>query len=317
MLSSETATIPVVYACDDNYVEYLACSIASLLKNKTENEFIKIFILIESLKPENIKKLERINSNKNASIEFIKISKHNLLQQEIPALLKHISITTYFRLLLPELLPEFDKVIYLDCDTNVLTSLTELYNTDISNYYIAGVPDMSENECCERLNLSKYVNAGVLLLNLKELRLTNVLGKLFEHCNNHFKEFKYADQDIINITLQDKILYLDRTWNAQTSKFMNEKPEWLEVAKNAKVIHYLTGFKPWRAKYNLPYKKIFLEYLELTPWKHKIILYKFYNLISFLHSLRKNIISIKWNKEKKIIKIFNKTLLTGRCNHNV
>lgn len=307
LITNSNITIPVVFACDDKYAQHLSCAIASLLKNKGEEE-VEIFILTDYLSNKNIDKINSLKTIAPCNINFIYINNETLFKGEAPQTVKHISISTYYRFLLQQLFPNTDKLIYLDSDLNILTSLTDLYNTDISEYYIAAVTDNSEKECCKRLNLDMYCNAGVLLINLKKFREDNIQEKLFKYSQENYDEIVYGDQDVLNVVCQEKILQLDKRWNAQICNSLKDNEDWLTTAKQAHIIHYISGLKPWKRKYGLPYKSIYLEYLKLTPWKNKVYLYKFYSLLYKLYAIRKSIISIKWEKDKKVIKLFNKTL---------
>ena len=298
--------IPVVFACDNKYAQHLSCAIASLLKNKGEED-IEIFILTDWLSKKNVDKINSLTGIAPCKINYITINNNTLFKGDMPKTVKHISISTYYRFLLQELFPNTDKLIYLDCDLNVLTSLTNLYNTDISNYYLAAVTDNSADECIKRLNIEQYFNAGVLLINLKKFREDNIQEKLFKYADDNYEKIVYGDQDVLNAVCSKKILPLDKEWNAQICKTTNNT-NWTKIAESAHIIHYISGLKPWKRKYGLPYKSIYLEYLKLTPWKNKVYLYKIYSLLYKLYAIRKSIISIKWEKEQKIIKLFNKTL---------
>lgn len=310
LITNSNITIPVVFACDDKYAQHLSCAIASLLKNKGEEE-VEIFILTDYLSNKNITKINSLKRIAPCNINIIYINNETLFKGEAPQTVKHISISTYYRFLLQQLFPNTDKLIYLDSDLNVLTSLTDLYNTDISEYYIAAVTDNSEKECCKRLNLDIYCNAGVLLINLKKFREDNIQEKLFKYSQENYDEIVYGDQDVLNVVCKEKILQLDKKWNAQICKTTNNT-NWTKIAESAHIIHYISGLKPWKRKYGLPYKSIYLEYLKLTPWKNKVCIYKFYSFLYIFYAIRKSIISIKWEKDKRIIKLFNRMII-NKC----
>src|SRR5699024_3228667 len=95
----------------------------------------------------------------------------------------HISVVTYYRLALPNLLPQYDKLIWLDGDTIVCRDLSCLFNTDMGNNYIAGVlaPYVAQDANYAKIlgipNMKTYVNAGVLLWNLDLMRQNNLEQK--------------------------------------------------------------------------------------------------------------------------------------------
>ena len=284
----------------------MACAIASLLYNKNDLDKICIYIITDGITKQNIQKINNLKSIAACEIRFINIDKNLFAKCPLPKEAPHISHATYYRFMLPELLADTDKILYLDCDINIVSNLNELYNTDISNYYFAGVSDVSEKECCKRLNLTKYCNAGVLLINLKKCREENISEKLFEYCAEHYNEIKWGDQDVLNKVLQDKILVLEKVWNTQTCDKAVD-----EIKRDAKIIHYLSRKKPWMINYNLPLREVYIKYLGMTSWKNKCLLYRIYGLISKLTEMRKTLIRIHLSKKEKAFKLYigNKNIL--------
>ena len=130
-------TIPVVYASDNNYMIPTIVSVCSLLENKKEHTKYDIIILHDTnISEYYITKLKRMVKKKGCSIRFIDMKNHFC---NVSSQIKHITIVTYYRLLLPGLLQEYNKCIWLDGDTIVCQDLTELYNTVVNNFFIAGV----------------------------------------------------------------------------------------------------------------------------------------------------------------------------------
>ena len=107
-----------------------------------------------------------------------------------------------------------ERVLYIDCgDTIINSDLRILYKKKFGKNLLCGVCDLFSKENKEKLNLkTEYINAGVLLLNLKKFKnyeknLNTVLDK--------YSYFEYHDQDIINILFSKKIRYLDKRYNFQ------------------------------------------------------------------------------------------------------
>ena len=193
----------------------------------------------------------------------------------------HITISTYYRLFLSEILPaSITKVIYLDSDVIVRHSLQNLYNTNLEGYALGAVVNMSEGniQIFNRLKYSPkkgYFNAGVLLINLDYWRKTeNLLERFVDYAKQYPERILWHDQDILNYVLQDCKLPLPLTYNFQNGflyKQRNLSWEYDEEIKatisNPMIIHY-TGPKPWQKGCNHPYKAEFFKYQNKTKWKN-------------------------------------------------
>lgn len=191
----------------------------------------------------------------------------------------HITIATYYRLLLPLILPEkIDKILYLDADIIVRGDLMPFYDSDIEGYAVGAVTDMSSGliTIFNRLRYSErlgYFNAGVLLINLKYWREHNILGECFEFAQNYPDRIKFHDQDILNYVLRERKKLFPLTYNFQDG-FIYTVPslslekyekEILEAEKDPVIIHYL-AIKPWFKRCVHPYKGEFLKYKAMTKW---------------------------------------------------
>lgn len=162
-----------------------------------------------------------------------------------------------YRLLLPELMPELDKIIYVDCDVVVRQDLAELYrNTDLGENLLAAVYEAPiENQSVRWAALGcdpqKYFNSGFLMMNLKQMRIEGTSRKLIDGLKAEYLEF--PDQDVLNQVCQGRVLALNPVYNGIRTFFLPQykadflkqysESDWDEVQKQG-TIHY-TGGKPW------------------------------------------------------------------------
>ena len=168
MQKNKQNRINIAYACNDNYVLPLCCAIKSVLTNlKDSGYFVCIHVLCSNTLSHKNKNLIKTIEDKSSKIDFVKVD-DNLFSKFHLEKNTHITRETYYRYLLPDLLENIDKVLYLDCDTVALNDISEIFNINIDDYYIAGVSDFSEYAFKKRLSLNKYCNAGMLLFNLKK-----------------------------------------------------------------------------------------------------------------------------------------------------
>lgn len=193
-----------------------------------------------------------------------------------------VTQTTYYRLLLSEILPvTMKKVLYLDGDIIVRHSLIDLWNTDINDYAIAAVPDMSEgiidfyNRLCFPPQYG-YFNAGVLLVNLDYWREHRVFSLFRCYLIEHAFSILYNDQDVLNVLFYDKTKKLPIKYNMQNG-FLWKNPRYdywkyekevLEARKDPVIVH-LMGEKPWTAYRRHPihpFASTFFKYQKQTKW---------------------------------------------------
>ena len=185
----------------------------------------------------------------------------------------HFTKAIYYRLLLPSLLTNIDKLIYLDCDVVVNSSLSSLINTEMNNNLCMGVIDVLNIENQNRLHIDKYVNSGVLLIDLKKWRKYNIEKKFIEYINTNIDKIIWGDQDTINAVLNGKIDYLDSRWNVQLTEYTGGKTEYFRnMEKDALIIHFISDKKPWKFCKN-KYEKYYYKYAKKSPWKPNILIH--------------------------------------------
>ena len=253
--------INICISCDDNYSEYAGVVTASILKNANKNDKHHFYILDGGVSQENKEKILSLKSIKDCEITFIEIDENKFKIYKNIATHDYLSIAAYYRLKLGELLPNVDKIIYLDCDTIVNTSLSDLFNTDLQNSYVAGVLDVRVKHKKKWKN-TKYINSGVLVINLRKIRDDHIEDQYFEYAKNNPEVVQTGDQDIINFVLKDNIKILPDEWNVQVSHFNSRT----SYTKYPKIIHYIGNQKPWKFGAVTYFKKDYFNVLELTPW---------------------------------------------------
>lgn len=268
----------IVFCLDNSYISHCATVIASIISHNRE-ESITFHLLSDYLSQENICSLEKwIKSFNNKYIEVhkINIDRFNVF----PVKDAYINISTYYRLLIPDIIKDIDKVIYLDCDVIINSSLTDLWNTDISDYTLAGVRDRI-NDSIRLYNRLKYdiqfgyLNAGVLLINLKKWREENVFEKALSIAKTNPTILKNHDQDIINMIFYDSKKILNFKYNLLEYYLYTEEwlyldrkyyPEIIEACKNPVIVHFCMPQKPWHFECINPYKELYYKYRKMTPW---------------------------------------------------
>ena len=156
----------------------------------------------------------------------------------------HISIASVYRLFAPYILP-CDKVIYLDSDLIVLDDIAELWSYEPE--YITGAPDPMYKYQAKKNHLKHlYINSGVMVLNLKNLRKLNYMERI-ENTQNGVYNLSLLDQDIINIAFGDVIEHLPPEWNVYAKIYPETTYAMIEARNNPSIIHWCGHEKPWNA----------------------------------------------------------------------
>lgn len=252
--------IPVFFAVDDNYVDYLQITIASIIDNAKNEDYSYNFIIMHSgLSIESRRKLNKLKHHR-FKISYFNVS-GSLGQIERNFKVRdYYTLTTYYRLLIPNTFFYLDKAIYLDCDIVVLGDLADLYSYDLGDNLVGAVKDASVQVIDEfstytnkALGIKKdsYFNAGVLLMNLKKMRTYRLLNRVYELSKTTV--FKVAqDQDLLNVICKDKTLILPDEWNV-----MPVGARQVDIS----LIHYNLIYKPWKRR-DIMYQEHFWHYVK-------------------------------------------------------
>lgn len=276
----------IVFCLDNNYVPYCATTVASVIANNQKEE-ITFHLFVDGISDVNRKSLQEwVSGIEGKDIKFYKLSEDDF--KDFPVGDAYINLTTYFRLVIQDKLPDIDKVIYLDCDTIVNGSLKELWNTEMGDYAVAGVRDRV-NDSIRLYNRLRYpmhdgyVNAGVLLINLKKWREFHVFDRAKEIAKAMPEALKNHDQDIINILFHDNKLMLPFRYNlleyylyVEEWLFLDRKyyPEIIDACKNPAIIHFCMPQKPWHYECINPFKDLYYKYRKMTPWPEVVLTHK-------------------------------------------
>lgn len=272
-----TELIPIFFSIDDNYAPYLAAALNSAIKNSSKNRSYKAIVLHQQLSEENKKKLSALTTD-NFTVEFVP------MENELSAITDRMSnrlrcdyftLTIYFRLFIPEMFPQYDRGIYIDSDVVVTTDIARLFDTDIGDCYIGACSDLSVvdvpplagyMENAVGVDRNKYVNSGVLLMNLKLLREKQLGSHFLKLLSEYQFDCIAPDQDYINAICADRIHYLSPKWDVMPD---NNKPE----EKEPWLIHYNLFSKPWCYD-GIQYGEFFWKYAYDCGFFEEIKAYK-------------------------------------------
>lgn len=257
--------IPIFFSTDDHYIPYLDVAVHSLITNASKDYDYRIIVLNTGLRPDNIAKV-KTNVRDGFTIDFMDISENI---KDIKSRFKnvyHFSIVTYYRLFIASLFPQYDKIVYLDCDLVVLGDISKLYNTKLDKNILGAVTDQYVCHTKEfRLYAEKaigvtadtYFNAGVLVISLEQFRRNDIENKFITLITEHDFDLLDPDQAYLNYLCFGKTKILPNGWNKAPT------PLSCEGSKN--IVHYNLYKKPWQYD-DIIDGEYFWEYAKRSPF---------------------------------------------------
>lgn len=270
-------TLNISYGIDENYLDGVGVSITSVL---IHNKFNMAFHVICDQYPQSfVDKIEALASEYKVKISLYLINVNCL---DVLPQTKVWSRAMYFRLFAFDYLNhKIDKLLYLDADVICKGSLEYLLDVSLTERVAAVVKDVDSiqgkvNDRLPSFNLQgRYFNSGVVLVNLKEWaenKLTEKALSLLTEKDGNSPFFKYPDQDVLNILLVDKVVFLPRDYNTiyTIKSELNDKTHQkysTVIHVDTKLIHYTGATKPWHAWANYPSVIYYTNALVKSPWK--------------------------------------------------
>ena len=257
-----------IFSCsDNNYARHLGVLMTSIREN---NKDIKInyWIISNNISEVNKNKLSQISSEL-FSVKFADFDVNLDFLEPTIKKFSTINLSTYMRLFVTNLIPEnIERILYLDCDMVCRGSLKDLLDSPFENNIILGVRDPNASPAGFRLNVSKYINAGLLMIDLTKWKENNVQDRVLEYLHKYTGDrikLKRHDQDAINAVLSDKIGYIDKKWNTLVCESILDKKQLDNTNPEYAIILHLI-LKPWVKGENNPYAFEYEKYLKISPW---------------------------------------------------
>lgn len=295
----------ILLTFDNNYSQHAGVVMVSFcMNNKGHHVF---YVISDEIHDDNQQKLKAIAEQYDCSIHFYFIDCHQTKDFPLGYNManSYVSIATYFRLFVTEVLPPtVERILYLDCDIVINASLEEIwcYTMNESNCLLALEESPSLSSAgARRLHYPEsysYFNAGVLLIDMVKLRKTYHLNAAINFIKSH--EIKFHDQDVLNGMLYDKKQYMDLKYNVMDyhlikhSAFPQRYQNQTDAIYHPYIIHFSGPVKPWHKECKNPYTFKYYEYLQYTPWYEYVAQEKY-------NSIKKKSIYILKQTVKRLI----------------
>ena len=274
--------IPVVAISDNKLSFAVGALFVNLLETKDKTTFYELVaVLSPDVTKENIDKIKQVQKlyPNDCSVKIIQMDSRF---DAIPNKTGYIANACAYKMCLGEILPEYKKVVYLDTDIIVFGDLSELYDTDMDDAYIAGVHSLFHylyrRHFPERLQIADmacYINAGIMVMNLDKIRNDKIQTKLTKLIGTYNDS---VDQHIFNRVCYGHIKLVSPVYNTnRTHEWLYEHPEIfigltpqqvIEVKEHPMIYHYTGPQKPWRY-FDLRYSAVWLRYYKKSPFGDK------------------------------------------------
>ncbi len=238
-------TVPIFFACNDKYVPYLDVAIISLISHASDENDYKITVMKSDISEENQAILKKHETG-NVSIDFYDVGEMlEPVREKLPEMF-YFSVAAYFRFFIETSFPQYDKVIYLDCDVILLNDIAKLYDTDVSGYLLAAAYEQNTDRSPLFTNYVEdiigipyytYFNSGVMVMNLKEFREFRVQERFLGMLTEYNFDCLAPDQEYLNVICHGRVKYLPTGWNKHS---FPEAPE-----GELNLCHFALSNKPW------------------------------------------------------------------------
>lgn len=288
--------VPIVLSANDKFAPYLDIMIESIAANTNDARNYDIIVLYNDISEKN-QNLIRLaaKGHSNISIRFVRVCEYFDASKLFVD--QHLSVETYYRLIIPEIMPDYHKILYLDCDMVVDHDVAELYDLDLGGCVIGAAKDI---DVAGQINLGQndwktyaektlgldcaydYFQAGVLVIDLDALRRTASSEEMIHLALSN--KWRCHDQDVLNMICKNNVFYIPQQWNVLMSweetgrsrmQIMKMAPrmlyeEYMTARKEPYMIHFAGYQKPWDVA-DCDFAEYFWKYAKLSPYYPRLL----------------------------------------------
>lgn len=268
----------VACAADARYVAHSAAMLHSVLTHRGAHEVQIHYLHPAPLDTNAADRLRALAEPHGGRISFWGIA-----EEQVAGLpeMTEVTRTMWFRIYLPELLPDVDRVLYLDVDTIALDSIVPLWEVDLADSYVAAVTNVCEPwdpgrpQALGLPDSQPYFNSGVLLMNLEAMRRDACTQAIREYAMTHGHSLVWPDQDTLNVVLGPRHVPLHPRWNCMNSVLHSSAAvdvfgqQLVSEARRSPAIRHFEGpsiNKPWHLLCEWGWRASYHEHRRQTPW---------------------------------------------------
>lgn len=267
--------ITVVCAVDNNYLRHCAALLHSLYEQNRQHD-LAVYVIHADLLPEERAKFVGFLGQFLPALSLLQADASVLEGFPVSG---HVTVSTYFRLLLPVLLPAgLQRVLFIDSDAIVTDSLAELWQTPLEGKALAAVPEHRRSCADHGYVFGEYFNAGMMLVDLEVWRQAHLIERGRAFAQAHPDRLRHWDQDVLNHVFAGQWLAVGDRWNACPHLFgltggydlSRDKltPEECLAIDRPAIVHYAGPgtVKPWHYRCPHPWAASYRRHSATTPW---------------------------------------------------
>lgn len=264
----------------EDYVAHSAAMLHSVLAQNRGHDVHVHYMHGPDIGAEHEESLAAMVTTQGGSVSFLRIPDNAIEGLPTKGFTRK---ATWYRIFLPQLLPEVERILYLDADLIVVDALTPLWELDLTGQWVGAVTNVFQDNHVHRpaeLGLAGpevYFNAGVLLMNLAQMRSDGRTEALLEYGVQNADRLEWRDQDALNVVLGERRMELHPRWNCMNAFYVFDHAsdvfgeERLEQAKSDPAIRHFEGpsiNKPWHYMCERELRELYAEHRAQTPWPH-------------------------------------------------
>jgi lipopolysaccharide biosynthesis glycosyltransferase len=276
-VTDEPAIVDVAVAADRSYVRHAGVMLRSLLQQHPRQRFAIHFLHGGEIPGDELARLGDVIRTAGATLNNLAIP---------PAFRDRLAphprfgAAAWYRLLLPDLLPQLSRVLYLDSDLVINEPVDRLWLDSLGNASVGAVtnalyPHQSRSWLAElQVPPDRYFNSGVLVMNLERLRTLGWVERCVTFIEKAQALLLYPDQDVLNALLWRERMTLPPRYNAQITLFdlpdrlLPYPPDESQIARrNPAIVHFIGPVKPWHDASGHPFRSLYWRHLAETPWR--------------------------------------------------
>ena len=269
--------INIAFSINNKYIEYFKIALVSILYNSDPDNIFNIYVLIgETFDKNNLKIFEKLEQEIFNCFIIIK----NLGKDFNDAFESWLDINVFYKFKIPRLCPDIYRIIFIDCDTLTLHDILELFTLNFQGNWILGKLDPVYNEL-DRFNvfINNYINSGIILLDLYNLRQYNFTEKsinfIYEHNNADY--LRMQDQTCLNYVMHEKIGYFHPKFNMfpyDSLILLSEENQKMRIQylfeeirtafEDPYILHFVGGAKPLDNIIRNDFYQKYQDYIKIT-----------------------------------------------------
>lgn len=274
-----SATLHVVNAADAGYVPHSAAMLHSLFAHNRGQAIHVHFLHLEGLDAGAVARLAELCHRHGAGFTAVPVARARLDGLPVRG---HFPAEAWLRLVLPEVLPELSRVLWLDSDVIVLAPVRELWTLDLQGMSLAACPNavmFSFRDVITNIGVADrqlYFNSGVMLMDLERMRAESATASMRLAAQRAAASIMFADQDVLNMVYHRRYRRLPLKWNVLSQTYINVpetlrvhgRDEYEEAMARPRILHFtgLAKYKPWYYTCSHPHREAYLRHRLAAGW---------------------------------------------------